>query len=93
MYDGNGKTPFKADIGIKNDTIAFIGDLSGETAKIETIDAKGMAVAPGFVNMLSWADESLIQDGRSMSDIMQGVTLEVMGEGTSMGPMTDSHDS
>lgn len=90
VYDGNGKAPFKADIGIKNDTIAFIGDLSGETAKIETIDAKGMAVAPGFVNMLSWADESLIQDGRSMSDIMQGVTLEVMGEGTSMGPMTDS---
>jgi N-acyl-D-amino-acid deacylase len=90
VYDGNGKAPFKADIGIQNDTIAFIGDLSGETAKNETIDAKGMAVAPGFVNMLSWADESLIQDGRSMSDIMQGVTLEVMGEGTSMGPMTDS---
>lgn len=90
VYDGNGKAPFKADIGIKNDTIAFIGDLSGETAGIQTIDAKGMAVAPGFVNMLSWATESLIHDGRSMSDIMQGITLEVMGEGDSMGPLTDS---
>jgi N-acyl-D-amino-acid deacylase len=90
VYDGKGKAPFKADIGIKNDTIAFIGDLSGETASLETIDAKGMAVAPGFVNMLSWATESLIHDGRSMSDIMQGITLEVMGEGDSMGPLTDS---
>jgi len=90
VYDGNGQAPFRADIGIKNDTIAFIGDLSGETASLETIDAKGMAVAPGFVNMLSWATESLIHDGRSMSDIMQGITLEVMGEGDSMGPLTDS---
>lgn len=90
VYDGDGKAPFKADIGIKNDTIAFIGDLSSETASLETIDAKGMAVAPGFVNMLSWATESLIHDGRSMSDIMQGITLEVMGEGDSMGPLTDS---
>lgn len=90
VYDGNGKAPFKADIGIKNDTVALIGDLSGESASLETIDAKGMAVAPGFVNMLSWATESLIHDGRSMSDIMQGITLEVMGEGDSMGPLTDS---
>ncbi|MCP9747753.1 amidohydrolase family protein [Lacihabitans sp. CS3-21] len=90
VYDGNGKAPFMADIGIKNDTIAFIGDLSSETASLETIDAKGLAVAPGFVNMLSWATESLIHDGRSMSDIMQGITLEVMGEGDSMGPLTDS---
>jgi N-acyl-D-amino-acid deacylase len=90
VYDGTGNASFKADIGIKNDTIAFIGDLSGETASLETIDAKGMAVAPGFVNMLSWATESLIHDGRSMSDIMQGITLEVMGEGDSMGPLTDS---
>ena len=90
VYNGSGKAPFKADIGIKNDTIAFIRDLSGETASLETIDAKGIAVAPGFVNMLSWATESLIHDGRSMSDIMQGITLEVMGEGDSMGPLTDS---
>jgi len=87
IYDGNGGEPFKADIGIKNDTIAFIGDLSKATASKE-IDAKGNAVAPGFINMLSWATESLIQDGRSQSDIRQGVTLEVMGEGWSMGPLT-----
>lgn len=87
IYDGNGKMPYKADIAINADTIAFIGDLSDAHAK-EVIDAKGMAVAPGFINMLSWANESLIQDGRSQSDIRQGVTLEVMGEGESMGPLT-----
>jgi N-acyl-D-amino-acid deacylase len=86
IYDGNGDNPYKADIGIKADTIAFIGDLSGVSAK-ESIDAKGMAVAPGFINMLSWSNESLIQDGRSQSEIRQGVTLEVMGEGESMGPL------
>jgi N-acyl-D-amino-acid deacylase len=86
IYDGNGGDPFKADIGINKDTIAFIGDLSGNTAN-ETIDAKGMAVAPGFINMLSWANNSLIEDGRSQADIRQGVTLEVMGEGESMGPL------
>ncbi|MFI5133058.1 MAG: amidohydrolase family protein, partial [Chitinophagales bacterium] len=86
IYDGNGGEPFKADIGIRDDTIAFIGDLSGVPAR-ESIDAKGMAVAPGFINMLSWANESLIQDGRSQSEIRQGVTLEVMGEGESMGPL------
>jgi len=86
IYDGNGGEPYKADIGIKGDTIAFIGDLSGQSAQF-SIDAKGMAVAPGFINMLSWATESLIQDGRSQSDIRQGVTLEVMGEGWSMGPL------
>lgn len=86
VYDGNGAAPFKADIGIKNDTIAFIGDLSKESAKNE-IDAKGMAVSPGFINMLSWAPVSLIEDGRSQGDIRQGVTLEVFGEGESMGPL------
>ena len=86
VYDGNGGTPFKADIGIKADTIAFIGDLSGASAQ-NNLDAKGMAVAPGFINMLSWANESLIEDGRSQSEIRQGVTLEVMGEGESMGPL------
>jgi N-acyl-D-amino-acid deacylase len=89
IFDGNGSEPFKGDIGIKNDTIAFIGDLSKVTAKNE-IDAKGNAVAPGFINMLSWANESLIEDGRSQSDIKQGVTLEVMGEGWSMGPLNAS---
>jgi len=89
IYDGNGGAPFSADIGIKNDTIAFIGNLSGARAK-EEIDAKGNAVAPGFINMLSWATEALIEDGRSQSDIRQGVTLEVMGEGWSMGPLNAS---
>lgn len=89
IYDGNGGEPFTGDIGIKNDTIAFIGDLSKAAAKND-IDAKGNAVAPGFINMLSWATETLIEDGRSQSDIKQGVTLEVMGEGWSMGPLNAS---
>ncbi len=88
IYDGNGGEPYKGDIGIKNDTIAFIGDLSKASAGNE-MDVKGNAVAPGFINMLSWATESLIQDGRSQSDIRQGVTLEVMGEGWSMGPLNE----
>lgn len=86
IYDGNGNEPYKADIAINADTIALIGDLKNESAKIE-IDAKEMAVAPGFINMLSWSNESLIQDGRSQGEIRQGVTLEVMGEGESMGPL------
>ena len=89
IYDGNGGVPFKGDIAIKNDTIVYIGDLSKESANNE-IDAKGNAVAPGFINMLSWATETLIEDGRSQSDIKQGVTLEVMGEGWSMGPLNPS---
>lgn len=88
IYDGEGGEAYKADLGIKNDTIAFIGDLSAATASNE-IDAKGNAVAPGFINMLSWATESLIEDGNSQSDLRQGVTLEVMGEGWSMGPLND----
>ena len=64
IYDGNGGEPYKADVAINADTIAFIGDLSNESAKNE-IDAKGMAIAPGFINMLSWSNESLIEDGRS----------------------------
>jgi len=86
IYDGNGGEPYKADIAINADTIAFIGDLKNESAKNE-IDAGGMAVAPGFINMLSWSTVSLIQDGRSQGEIRQGVTLEVMGEGESMGPL------
>ncbi len=76
-----------ADIGINNDTIAFIGDLKKNTGT-EEIDLSGLTVAPGFINMLSWANESLIEDGRSMSDIKQGVTLEVFGEGWSGGPLS-----
>jgi N-acyl-D-amino-acid deacylase len=86
IYDGNGGNPIKGDIGINADTIAFIGNLSTATTKEER-DAKDMAVTPGFINMLSWANESLIEDGRSQSDIRQGVTMEVMGEGESMGPL------
>jgi N-acyl-D-amino-acid deacylase len=86
IYDGNGGESYKADVAINADTIAFIGDLSNESAKNE-IDAKGMAIAPGFINMLSWSNVSLIQDGRSQSELRQGVTLEVMGEGESMGPL------
>jgi len=87
VYDGSGRSPFVADVAINKDTIAFIGDLSNSKAKKE-ISAQGLAVAPGFINMLSWADEDLIKDGRSMSDIKQGVTLEVFGEGVSPGPKT-----
>ncbi|HVX49565.1 MAG TPA: amidohydrolase family protein, partial [Chitinophagaceae bacterium] len=86
IYDGNGREPYKADIAINGDTIAFIGDLSNAVAKNET-DAKGMAVAPGFINMLSQSDVALLEDGSSQGDIRQGVTLEVMGEGGSMGPL------
>jgi len=86
IYDGNGGPPTTGDIAINADTIAALGNLGDASAK-EIIDAHGMAVAPGFINMLSWATESLIEDGRSQSDIRQGVTLEVMGEGESMGPL------
>lgn len=89
IYDGNGGEPYHADIGINEDTIAFIGDLKAAVAD-SILDASGKAVAPGFINMLSWATESLIEDGRSQGDIRQGVTLEVMGEGMSMGPLTPS---
>jgi N-acyl-D-amino-acid deacylase len=87
-YDGTGAEPRQADVAIRGDRIAGIGDF--KTAKAKTvIDAKGLAVAPGFINMLSWSTESLIQDGRSQSEIRQGVTTEIMGEGESMGPVND----
>ncbi len=85
VYDGNGGEPFKADIAIQNDSIAFIGDLSNATAKNE-VDAKGLAVAPGFINMMGHSEESLFQDGRAQSDIRQGVTTEIFGE-SSFGPL------
>jgi N-acyl-D-amino-acid deacylase len=87
VYDGSGEKPFTGDIAIRGDKIVAIGNLAGARAKVE-IDAAGLAVAPGFINMLSWATESLIEDGRSQSDLRQGVTLEVMGEGDSMGPLS-----
>ena len=89
ILDGSGKSAFIGDIGINADTIAAISDLKKSTGKLE-IDASGLIVAPGFINMLSWATVSLIEDGRSMSDIKQGVTLEVFGEGWSMGPLSEA---
>lgn len=89
VYDGSGGKPLQADVGIRGDTISAIGDLSRADSR-KTLDARGMAVAPGFINMLSWATESLLEDGRSQSDIRQGVTLEVFGEGWSMGPLSES---
>ncbi len=88
IYDGSGSSPFVGDIAIKSDSIAEVGTINNKHGKKE-IDASGLAVAPGFINMLSWATESLIEDGRSQSDIRQGVTLEVFGEGWSMGPLND----
>jgi len=85
IYDGSGGEPYTGDIGINADTIAFIGDLKDAKGKNET-DAKGMAVAPGFINMMGHSEEALIQDGRSQSDIRQGVTTEIFGE-FSMGPL------
>lgn len=86
VYDGSGDAPRTADVAIAGDTIAGIGDFASASART-TINAAGLAVSPGFINMLSWATESLIVDGRSLSDIRQGVTLEVFGEGNSMGPL------
>lgn len=89
VYDGSGSPGRVADVGINADTIAFIGNLSnaeGDTV----VDASGLAVAPGFINMLSWATETLIIDGKSQADIRQGVTLEVFGEGWSMGPLNET---
>ena len=87
IHDGSGGPPFVGDVGISNDVVLAVGDLRGARARVE-IDCTGMAVTPGFINMLSWANESLLEDGRSQSDIRQGVTLEIMGEGESMGPLT-----
>jgi len=86
VYDGSGAAPFGGDVAINGDRVVAVGDLSAATAE-SVVDATGLAVSPGFVNMLSWATESLIVDGRSQGDLRQGVTLEVFGEGNSLGPM------
>jgi N-acyl-D-amino-acid deacylase len=88
IYDGSGGTPYVGDVGIRGDRIAYVGPSRNLGAK-RTIAAHGLAVAPGFINMLSQAQESLFVDGREESDLFQGVTLEVTGEGDSMGPLTD----
>ncbi|HZE57025.1 MAG TPA: D-aminoacylase [Chthoniobacterales bacterium] len=88
VYDGTGEKPRVIDVAIRGDRIAALGNFSADQAKT-VIDAKGLAVAPGFINMLSWSTESLIEDGRSQSEIREGVTTEIMGEGNSMGPLND----
>jgi N-acyl-D-amino-acid deacylase len=85
IYDGSGGDPVRGDVAIKGDRIVCVGACEGQAAK--TVDARGKAVTPGFINMLSWSNQSLIQDGRGLSVLKQGVTLEVMGEGNSMGPL------
>jgi N-acyl-D-amino-acid deacylase len=87
IYDGGGGAPFVGDVAIDGDTVAAIGP-AGSLRGRRMLDVSGLAVAPGFINMLSWATESLLHDGRSQSDIRQGVTLEVFGEGWSMGPLS-----
>ena len=88
VYDGSGASGRRADIGITGDRIAAIGDLRNATTTLR-VDASGLAVAPGFVNMLSWSTESLLVDGRSQGEIRQGVTTQIFGEGDSMGPLTE----
>src|SRR5688572_8262901 len=89
VYDGEGGAPRKADVGIVGDRITAVGpSLKGKARAV--VEAKGLAVAPGFINMLSWSTESLIADGRSQSEIRQGVTTEVFGEGSSMGPYNEA---
>ncbi|HEX6623891.1 MAG TPA: D-aminoacylase [Pyrinomonadaceae bacterium] len=87
VYDGTGSEPVRADVGLRGDQVVTVGDLSKSGAKM-VVDAAGLAVAPGFVNMLSWSTESLIVDGRSQGELRQGVTTQIMGEGSSMGPLS-----
>ncbi len=88
VYDGTGGEPRRADVGIRGDKVEAVGDLSQAPAA-RIVDARGLAVAPGFINMLSWSTESLIIDGRSQSELRQGVTTQIFGEGFSMGPWND----
>jgi N-acyl-D-amino-acid deacylase len=87
VYDGTGRAPVRVDVGIKGDRIAAVGNLSRANAQ-SIIDAKGLAVAPGFINMLSHSETSWLADSRSLSELRQGVTTQIFGEG-SMGPLND----
>jgi N-acyl-D-amino-acid deacylase len=89
IYDGTGDPGYEGDVVIQGDSIVLVGDASAWRGATE-VDVTGMAVAPGFINMLSWGTESLLHDGRGLSDVLQGVTLEVFGEGTSMGPINET---
>jgi N-acyl-D-aspartate/D-glutamate deacylase len=88
IYDGSGGNPVRGDVAVKGGRVVATGKLQDYTTDKE-VNANGLAVAPGFINTLSWSVESLIQDGRGMSEIKQGVTLEIFGEGNSMGPVND----
>jgi N-acyl-D-amino-acid deacylase len=88
IYDGSGGPPVRGGVAVRDGRVVATGDVSDYTAS-NAVDAKGLAIAPGFINMLSWATDSLIHDGRAMSDIKQGVTLEVFGEGSSYGPVNE----
>ena len=89
VYDGSGSPGVRTDVGIRRDRVAAVRDLSAASAAT-VIDAGGLAVAPGFINMLSWSTESLLVDGRSQGEIRQGVTTQIFGEGSSMGPLNDA---
>jgi len=89
IYDGSGAPPVVGDVAIDGDSVVAVGEIGRATGRSE-LDATGLAVSPGFINMLSWATESLIEDGRGLSDVTQGVTLEVFGEGMSMGPLNEA---
>src|SRR4029077_18187893 len=89
VYDGTGGAGRRVDVVLTGERISRVGNLKNATAS-KTMGATGLAVAPGSINMLSWSTESLIQDGRSQSDIRQGVTLEIFGEGESMGPLNSA---
>ncbi|MBN6150295.1 D-aminoacylase [Xanthomonas sp. AmX2] len=88
VYDGSGAAGRRVDVAVRADRIAALLPAGSAAVATRTVDARGHAVAPGFINMLSWAPEALIVDGRGVSDTKQGVTLEVFGEGWSMGPYT-----
>ncbi len=90
IYDGSGSAPFRGDVAIQGDKVVAVGTREGMKGRTE-IDAQGLAVAPGFINMLSWAPDTLIVDGESQSDIRQGVTLEVFGEGGSILGSLNEH--
>ncbi|HEX4953271.1 MAG TPA: D-aminoacylase [Thermoanaerobaculia bacterium] len=89
VYDGSGLPPFRGDVAVVGDRVAALGDLGTERGRRE-LDLDGLALAPGFINVLSWATESLLVDGRGVADVVQGVTLEVFGEGWSMGPVNEA---
>jgi N-acyl-D-amino-acid deacylase len=89
VYDGSGNPGRRTDVGIRGDRVAAVGDLASARAT-QAIDAAGMAVAPGFINMLSWSTESLLVDGRSQGEIRQGATTQIFGEGSSMGPLNEA---